>query len=171
MVDKNVGDILNKQINEEIFSSYLYLAFADYFEDRGLKGFANWYMIQVQEELDHMRILRRYLLDNGYVPELEAIAKPDVKLESDLGVLEAGLAHEQHITSCINKCYQAAYELHDFRTMQLLDWFVKEQGEEETNASDLVTDYKLFGNDPKGLYELDREYLTRSYKPQSSQAM
>lgn len=171
MVDKNVGDALNQQINEELFSSYLYMSFADYFEERGLKGFANWYMIQVQEELDHMRILRRYLLDNDYIPQLEAIGKPNVKLESDLGVLEAGYAHEQHITACINKCYQAAYEIHDFRTMQLLDWFVKEQGEEETNASDLITDYKLFGTDPKGLYELDREYLTRTYTAQTTLAM
>ena len=162
-LDKNVAATLENQINKELYSAYLYLAFADYFEDRGLKGYANWYMIQTQEEVAHAKILRRYLLDNGFTPELAAIDKPDVKDPSDLGILKQGLEHEEYVTSLINTCYKAAYDVHDFRTMQLRDWFVKEQGEEETNASDLIKDYELFGSDPKGLYSLDREYLTRAF--------
>ena len=77
-LDTNVGNILNLQINKEFYSAYLYLTFADFYEEQGLKGFANWYVIQSQEELAHARILRRYLLDNDWTPTMEAIAKPDL---------------------------------------------------------------------------------------------
>ena len=74
-----------------------------------------------------------------------------------------GLAHEQYVTSLIHAIYEAAYEARDFRTMQFLDWFVKEQGEEETNATDLIKKMELFGSDPKGLYMLDQELAARTY--------
>ena len=170
-MDQKVADILEKQINVELFSAYLYLTFADYYDDRGLKGFANWYMIQVQEELDHAKILRRYLLDNDVKPTMEAIAKPDKTFSNDLKPLEDGLEHEQFVTSRIHNCYEVALEAHDIRTTKMLDWFVSEQGEEETNARDLITNMKLFGTDPKGLYDLDREYQTRAYVAQTALPM
>ena len=162
-MDAKLSELLNHQINEELYSAYLYLIFADYYEDRGLKGFANWYMVQVQEEVAHAKILRRYLLDNDVSVKMTAIAEPDKTFSTDLEPLEAGLAHEKHITACIDRCYAAANDVHDFRAMQMLDWFVKEQGEEETNASDMIKNMKLFGSDPKGLYDLDREYQTRVF--------
>ena len=67
------------------------------------------------------------------------------------------------MTSLIHTIYEAAYEVKDFRTMQFLDWFVKEQGEEETNADNLLKKYELFGNDPKSLYMLDSELGGRTY--------
>lgn len=162
-LDQNVATHLVNQINKELYSSYLYLTFADYFEGRGLKGYANWYMIQVQEEVSHAKILRRYLLDNDVVPTLAAIDNPTMELASDKSVLEAGLHHEEYVTSLINECYAAAYKVHDFRTMQLLDWFVKEQGEEESNARDMVSDYDLFAGSPQGLFSLDQKYLARTF--------
>ncbi|WP_077598260.1 ferritin [Olsenella urininfantis] len=162
-LDAKVADLLNTQINKELYSAYLYLTFADYYEDRGLKGFANWYMIQVQEETAHAKILRRYLLDNEHQVKMLAIAQPDKTFDNDLAPLEAALEHERYITASINECYQAAYDVHDFRTMQVLDWFVKEQGEEEANASDMVKNMELFGSDAKGLFQLDREYQTRVF--------
>ena len=88
---------------------------------------------------------------------------PDARLKSNMDPLEAGLAHEQYVTSLIHTIYEAAYADRDFRTMQFLDWFVKEQGEEETNASDLIKKMQLFGSDPKGLYMLDQELAGRTY--------
>ena len=161
-INENVAKALEDQINKELYSAYLYLTFADYYEDRGLKGFANWYMVQVQEETDHAKALRRYLLDNDYKPTMEAIAKPDKAFANDLEPLEAGLAHH---------CYEVAQEAHDIRAMQMLDWFVKEQGEEEANARDMISNMKLFGSDPKGLYDLDREYATRTYIAQTTLPM
>ena len=162
-INEKVAEVLEDQINKELYSSYLYLTFADYYEDRGLKGFANWYEIQAKEEMDHAMALRRYLLDNDYKPVMKAIAQPDKTFDNDLAPLEAGLEHEEYVTSLIHHCYEVALEAHDIRAMQMLDWFVKEQGEEETNARDMITNMKLFGGDPKGLYDLDREYQTRVY--------
>ena len=170
-MNEKVAEVLEKQINAEFYSAYLYLTFADYYEDRGLKGFANWYMIQVQEEVDHAKALRRYLLDNDYKPTMEAIAKPDTTFSSDLEPLEAGLAHEEYVTSLIHHCYEVARDEHDIRAMKMLDWFVGEQGEEETNARDMIQNMKLFGADPKGLYDLDREYQTRTYVAQTTLPM
>ena len=162
-LDAKVGDLLNTQVNKELYSAYLYLTFADYYEGRGLKGFANWHMVQVEEEVSHAKILRRYLLDNDYDVRMMAIDRPDKTFDNDLDPLLAGQQHEAYVTSLINTCYAAANDVHDFRTMQLLDWFVKEQGEEETNASDMVKNMQLFGSDPKGLYDLDREYQARTF--------
>lgn len=160
---ENVAKLLDEQVNKELYSAYLYLAFADYYEERGLKGFANWYIIQVQEEVSHAKILRRYLLDNGAKVTLSAIAAADVAFADDVEPLKKGLAHEQYVTASINECYAAAEDARDFRTMQLLDWFVKEQGEEEKNASDLITKMELFGSDAKGLYMLNSELKARVY--------
>ena len=162
-LDSSVGNILNQQINKEFYSAYLYLTFADFYEEQGLKGFANWYVIQSQEELAHARILRRYLLDNDWTPTMEAIAKPDLTFTKVVEPIKAAYEHEQFITASINECYAVAQKANDFRTMQLLDWYVKEQGEEEANASDLLKAVELFGGDPKNLYDLDRENAARVY--------
>ena len=163
MMDVKVRELLNQQINKELYSAYLYLDFSYYFEARGLDGFANWYYIQAQEERDHAMLFYRYLQNNNEKVTLEAIAKPDKVLDSDMTVLKAGLEHEEYVTSLINDIYAAAYDVKDFRTMQFLDWFVKEQGEEETNANDMITKMELFGSDPKSLYMLNSELGARVY--------
>ena len=167
MFDKNVSRLLNEQINKELYSAYLYLDFSNYFKAQGLDGFANWYMIQAQEERDHAMLFYTYLQNNNEKVTLDAIAKPDKVLDSNMTVLKAGLEHEEYVTSLINNIYAAAYEVKDFRTMQFLDWFVKEQGEEETNANDLISKMELFGSDPKGLYMLNNELGQRVYSAPS----
>ena len=163
MLNPNVHQLLNAQINKEFYSAYLYLEISNYFEERGLDGFANWYKVQAQEERDHAMLFFTYLQNNNAKVTLDAIAKPDVKLEADMDALTASLNHELYVTSLINDIYAAAYEVKDFRTMQFLDWFVKEQGEEEENANDLISKMELFGSDPKSLYMLNQELGTRVY--------
>ncbi len=167
MVNEKVHQLLNDQINKELYSAYLYLDFSNYFKAAGLDGFANWYMIQAQEERDHAMLFYTYLQNENMPVTLEAIAKPDKVLDSHMTVLKAGLEHEIYVTSLINDIYAAAYEARDFRTMQFLDWFVKEQGEEETNANDLITKMELFGSDAKGLYMLNQELAARVYNSPS----
>ena len=162
-MDKKVHELLNQQINKEFYSAYLYLDFSNYFEDVGLDGFANWYKIQAQEERDHAMLFYQYLQNENQRVTLEAIDKPDKKIESHMDVLKAGLEHEKYVTSLINDIYAAAYDVRDFRTMQFLDWFVKEQGEEETNANDMITKMELFGSDPRSLYLLNQELAARVY--------
>lgn len=163
MLEKKVAELMNEQINKEFYSAYLYLEFANYYAAAGLDGFENWYRVQAQEERDHALLFYQYLHNNDEVVTFEAIAKPDCELTDHMAPLKAGLAHEQYVTSLINNIYAAAFEAKDFRTMQLLDWFVKEQGEEEKNASDLITKMQLFGSDSKGLYMLNNELAARVY--------
>lgn len=167
MLDKKVVELLNQQVNKEFYSAYLYLDFSNYYYEQGLDGFGNWYKIQAQEERDHAMLFIQYLQNNGEKVELEAIDKPNVTLESAKSVLEEGLKHEQYVTGLIHGIYDAAYSVKDFRTMQFLDWFVKEQGEEETNADNLVKRFELFGDDPKSLYMLDNELGARTYSAPS----
>ena len=162
-MDKKVHELLNQQINKEFYSAYLYLDFSNYFEQAGLDGFANWYMIQAQEERDHAMLMLQYLQNNGEKVILEAVAKPDKEVKELIDPLKAGLEHEIYVTSLINDIYEAAYNVKDFRTMQFLDWFVKEQCEEEKTADDMIKKMELFGNDSKGLYSLDAEYAARIY--------
>ena len=163
ILDAKVAQLLNEQVNKEFYSAYLYLDFSIYYEEEGLDGFANWYKIQAQEERDHAMLMVQYLQNNGGKVTLEAIAKPDRELTSRLRVLELGLEHERYVTGLIHTLYEAAYSAKDFRTMQFLDWFVKEQGEEEKNAEDLIKKMKLYGEDAKGLYMLNSEMAARVY--------
>jgi ferritin len=162
-MNEKVHELLNSQINKEFYSAYLYLDFSNYFKAKGLDGFANWYLVQAQEERDHAMLFYQYLQNENQVVTLDAIAKPDKVFTCDLDVLKAGLEHEEYVTSLINDIYAAAYDVKDFRTMQFLDWFVKEQGEEETNANDMITKMGLFGSDPKSLYMLNQELAARVY--------
>ena len=166
MNDK-VHALINQQINKEFYSAYLYLNFSNYFEEVGLDVFANWYRIQAQEERDHAMLFYQYLQNENQKVTLEAIDKPDLNAVCHMDVLKAGLEHEKYVTSLINDIYGEAYEARDFRTMQFLDWFVKEQGEEETNANDLISKMELFGSDSKSLYMLNQELATRVYSAPS----
>ena len=141
----------------------MYLGFSTWFEDAGLSGFANWYNVQAQEERDHAMLFLKYLQNNGGRPNLEAIDCPNQNFENPRDVLEAGMNHEEYVTSLVHNLYDAAFQQKDFRTMQFLDWFVKEQGEEEKNADDLLKRWDLFGGDPKALYMLDSELAARVY--------
>ena len=163
MLDNKVKELLNTQINKELYSAYLYLQFANYYEDEGLSGFSNWYTVQAQEERDHAMLMLKYMQMHGESVTLEAIDKPDAVLSSNIDPLKAGLKHEQYVTGLINTIYGAAYDAKDFGTMQFLDWFVKEQVEEENNASTLIKKMEMFGTDAKGLYMLDQELAARVY--------
>ncbi len=167
MLDKKVAELLNAQINKEFYSAYLYLDFSNFYYDRGLNGFGNWYKVQTQEERDHALLFIQYLQNNGEKVTLEAVDKPGIALENAKDPLVEGLKHERYVTGLIHTIYEAAYLVKDFRTMQFLDWFVKEQGEEESNADGLIKKYELFGDDPKSLYMLDSELGSRVYSAPS----
>ena len=166
-MDNQVAALINQQVNKEFYSAYLYLDIANYYINTGLEGFGNWYTVQAQEERDHAMLFIQYLQQNGIPVTLEAIAKPDKVFHSPLDPLLIGAEHERYVTSLIHDIYEAAYTVRDFRTMQFLDWFVKEQGEEEANAETLINKFKLFGDDPKSLYLLNQELATRVYSTPS----
>lgn len=162
-MDKKIIDLLNQQINLEWYSAYFYLDVYAYYNDKNLDGFANWFLIQTQEERDHAMLFVTYLLNNGGRLALEDIkaAKSDFKNFAE--PLHAVYEHELKITASINNIYAEAQKRKDYRTMQFLDWFVKEQGEEEKNTQDIIKKYELFGDDKHNLYMLNNELLSRTY--------
>ncbi len=168
MINEKIAKLINEQVNKELYSGYLYLDFANYYADEGLDGFAHWYEIQAQEERDHALMMRRYLIDNGVKVTFDEIAKPDKQFKEHIDPLNAGLEHEQYVTSLINNIYREAFAINDFKTMQFLDWFIKEQGEEEKNAEDMVKKMQLYGHDAKGLYSLNQELAGRVYTPSAT---
>lgn len=163
MLNQEVAKLLNEQITKEFYSAYLYMDMSNYYADQSLNGFENWFYVQMQEERDHALLFRQYLLDNGEQVKLAPIESPNKVYENFREPLVLAFEHEQFVTASINTIYEAAYKVKDFRTMQFLDWFVKEQGEEEKNAEDNIKKYDLFAGDPKGLYMLDNELKTRVY--------
>lgn len=167
MLNKELVSLLNKQINMELYSAYFYLDIYNYYTDQGLDGFGNWFYIQTQEERDHAMLFMKYLLNNSEKVVLQDVKASDMTFHDFGEPAMATLEHERKITASINNIYAVAYEQKDFRTMQFLDWFVKEQGEEEKNSEDIVRKYELFGNDPKELYLLDTELAARVYAPPS----
>lgn len=168
MINEKIAKLINTQVNKELYSGYLYLDFANYYADEGLDGFAHWYEIQAQEERDHAMMMRRYLIDNGIKVTFDKIDKPDKTFKNTDDPLKAGYEHEQYVTSLINNIYAEAAKINDFKTMQFLDWFIKEQGEEEKNAEDMLKKFNLFGHDAKGLYSLNQELIARVYAPSAT---
>ena len=162
-MNEQVAKLLNEQINKELYSAYLYLDIANYYDELDLDGYANYYMIQAQEERDHALLFMKYMQINNLKVTLEAIGKPDKVFSSVLDPLEVTAEHERYVTALINNIYHEAHQARDYRTMKFLDWFVDEQMEEEENADSMISRYKLFGQDPKGLYLLDQEYAARVY--------
>ena len=166
-MNNKIAELLNDQINKELYSAYLYLDIANYYDDLDLDGYANYYMIQAQEERDHALLFLKYMQINGLKVTLKAIDKPDKVFDSVLAPLEIAAEHERYVTDLINNIYHEAQLDKDYRAMKFLDWFVDEQMEEEDNADKMISRYKLFGSDPKGLYLLDQEYAGRVYSAPS----
>lgn len=163
MLNKEIVDLINEQINKEFYSAYFYLDIANYYRENSLNGFANWFTVQAQEEQAHAIMFMNYLQDNGEKVVLKSIEASEEKFEGYQEALEATYRHEQFVSQSIDTIYGTALEKREFRTTQFLEWFIKEQVEEEKNTEELINKYKLFASDGKGLYLLDTEMATRVY--------
>ena len=166
-MNEKVAALLNDQINKEFYSAYLYLDMSNYYDELDLDGYANYYMVQAQEERDHALLFMKYMQSVGLKVTLEAIEKPDKTFANVLDPLVIAAEHERYVTELINNIYHEAHQDKDYRTLKFLDWFVDEQREEEESADSMVNRYNLFGSDPRGLYLLDQEYAARTYAPPS----
>lgn len=163
--DQKVIELLQQQVNAEFYSAYLYLDFANWLEVEGLTGFANWFKIQAKEELAHGHLFMDYLHAHGIYVNLQPIAKPEQPILMNVEVILSGaLQHEQHVTELIHKIYKAALDASDFRTTEMLNWFVKEQLEEEVNAQELIDKYNLVKKCGTGVYKLDKKLGKREWE-------
>lgn len=158
MLSEKIVNLINYQINKELESAYLYMDFVNYFEEKELKGFAHWYRVQAEEEVEHAEKFINYLHDENAKVRLLTIDKLECKCGSVLEVLESGLKHEEYVTKLIHELYAEAEKMYDYRTIRFLDWYVNEQAEEEKNAHELIGRYEIFAKDcDAGLYQLDQE--------------
>lgn len=161
MISKKMEEALNKQINAEFYSSYLYLSMAADFAAKNWDGFASWMKVQSQEEWGHGMKMYKYIYEQGGSVKLTAIQGPQTEWKSALDTFEAVYKHEQHVTSLIHNLMTLAMEEKDYATQIFLQWFVSEQVEEEAHAVDLVNKLKLIGEKPEGLFMIDRGLAQR----------
>ena len=163
MINQKLEEAFNDQINKELYSEYLYLAMKIYFQEQNLQGFVNWFDVQVQEEHAHAMGMFNYLNERGGKIDLRAIEKPVVEGNSPLEIFEHVLRHEEFVTSRINHLMDVAEEVKDRAAMHLLDWYIKEQVEEEANVSGVLATLKLIGDDKHALLMLDKDLATRTF--------
>ncbi len=157
MLSERMENAINDQINAELFSSYLYLSMAAYFEDQNLPGSAGWMRVQAQEEVSHAMKFFDWIGERRGRVSLAAIDKPEYQWGSPLEAFEASFKHEQYITSRINDLMALAIEENDFATRNMLNWFVDEQVEEEATVDAVVHQLRMIGDSKHGLYMIDRE--------------
>jgi ferritin len=161
-MNEKVEAAFNEQINEELFSSYVYLALAAQFEAMSLEGFAHWMRQQAQEELEHAMRLFDHIGRRGGRVRLKAVGEPPFEFGSPLEGFEKALAHEKHITGCIHRLYDLARDEGDYPAQIELQWFIDEQVEEEENTGRVVDLLKMAGDNQSALLMLDRELAQRT---------
>ena len=165
MLDKEMESALNNQLNAEMYSAYLYLSMAAYFQSINLGGFANWMRVQNQEEMVHAMKFYDFINERGGRVTLKPIDAPATQWESPLAAFEAAYAHEQKVTGLINNLVETALEKRDHATNIFLQWFVSEQVEEEDSANEVVQKINLLGEAKGGMFMLDRELGQRTFTP------
>ncbi len=161
MLSKSMQKALNEQINNELYSSYLYLSMSAHFQATNLPGFAHWMIVQSKEEYDHAMKIFGYIQDRNSRAMLEAISKPPAEFKKPLDIMKQILEHEKSVTGMINHLYDMAVKEKDYPTQVTLQWFVKEQVEEEKMASDIIEQLKMIGDATPGLVMLDRQLGSR----------
>lgn len=163
MLNNKIESALNAQINAEFWSAYLYLAMGCHFEAEGKPGIANWFRIQFQEEQAHAQIFMNYINARGGRVVLQPIDGVPAHWDNPVAAFEATLEHEKKVTSLINELYALAEAEKDYPTCDQLNWFIKEQVEEEDSARQLIDKFRLIGDNGFGLYMLDQELASRVF--------
>ncbi|MFN2215807.1 MAG: ferritin [Anaerolineales bacterium] len=157
MISKKMQDAINEQIKKEQFSSYLYLSMVAYFEEKNLPGIAKWLRLQSGEETEHAMKFFDYLVERGGRVKLAALEEPKAEWTSSLNAFEEVLKHEQFISASINSLYELALAEKDYPTQVLLQWFISEQVEEESNANEIISKLKMIEDKGTAVLMLDKE--------------
>lgn len=157
-MNEKIYKALNEQIKHELYSSYLYLSIASYFENIPLEGFSKWFRKQAEEEHEHAMKIYDYILDRNMHVDLQAIDRPVVNFNSIPEVFEQALHHEEKVTHWIHQIYELAVQEKDHATHVFLQWFITEQVEEEKNAQDNLDQIRFIGDDKAALFVLDQNF-------------
>lgn len=156
-MNKKIEQLLNKQIQEEFNSAYLYLSMKEYLESIDLEGFAHFFYMQAKEEVEHGMRISDYINHKGGRVELGALDKPTFEFDSPLDVFEKALAHEQYITRSIYDILEVSIEEKDHSSVAFLQWFVVEQDEEEDSMATIIAKLKQVGTEGPGLFMMDQQ--------------
>jgi ferritin len=163
MASKRMIAAINSQINAETYSAYLYFAMSSWATIEGLKGSANWFFVQGQEEMTHALRFYIYIQRLGEKVDLQAIKQPPAVFKSPKHAFEETLKHEKYVTSLINNLVNVAREDKDHASEVFLQWFVNEQVEEEENAMDILAQLKLAGSEGSALFMIDKQLGARTF--------
>lgn len=169
-ISNKMSDAMNKQINAEMYSAYMYLSMAAWFEKENLTGFANWMKVQAQEEMAHAMKFYNFIIERQGAVKLMAIDCPPSDWNGPLAVFQDVLKHEQKVTGLINGLTDIAVAEKDYASQIFLQWFVSEQVEEEAAAEAMVQKLKLMAGAPGAIFMLDRELGGRVFTPPSAGA-
>jgi len=165
MISKKLQNAINKQINKELYSEYLYLSMAAYLESIGLEGFAIFFKVQVQEERFHTMKFFDYVNERGGRVILEAIDRPQVEFKSPVEIFEIAYKHEQYVSKLINELIEVAIKENDHAARSFLNWYIDEQVEEEASMDKILNQLKMIGGKGQGMLMLDKELATRTFTP------
>ena len=163
MISKKMEKALNEQLNFELYSAYVYLAMSAHCENKGLKGVANWFLVQYQEEMTHSMKFYNFIMDQNAVVELETIKKPKKDYDTLLSLFEETLEHEREVTKKIYRLVDLAIDERDHGTNAFLQWFVTEQIEEEATVNSIIDKVKLVQGNGNGIFLLDSELASRVF--------
>ena len=160
-----VMEAINGQIAAEFGASFSYLAMAGWCEHQQFMGAGHWLRLQSAEEHTHAMRLFDFLLARNHPVTLQAMPQPTGSFASLLEVFEKSLEQEQAVSRQIDALYELALQEKVFAAMAQLQWFITEQVEEEKTVREIVAKFKLVGNDPASLLDLDRELGSRAAEP------
>lgn len=161
MLSKPIQDAMNEQIKNELYSAYLYLSMAAHFESTNLPGFAHWMKIQATEEIKHGMKFFEYINERGGKVTLKTIEQPPLEFKTPLDIFKMASKHEQKVTGTIHKLYELALKENDYPSQVMLQWFIKEQVEEEKSAESIIEQLKMAGDSSAALLMADRQFAAR----------
>ncbi len=161
MIPQTVLKALNQQIQKELFSAYYYLSMSAHFQSANLAGFSHWMRKQYEEETGHAMKIFDFIGERGGRVALEAIEKPEGAFKAPVDVINLVLEHEKKVTASINALYELAVKEKDYPTQIMLEWFIKEQVEEERSVEEILNMLKMIGDAPAGLVMFDRQLASR----------
>ena len=162
MIDGKMQEAINKHINAELYSSYLYLSMSAHYQSINLTGFAHWMRVQAREELAHALKFYDHVIERGGAVALQPVDAPPSRWDSPLAAFEDAYRHEQKVTGLINQLVDDAVQTRDHATNNFLQWFVAEQVEEEASADAIVQKLRLVGDAPGGLLMIDHHLGERA---------
>jgi ferritin len=138
VLPENMTKALNKQYTNEFQAAHSYMAMASYFSHLGYKGFANFWLVQAEEEREHAMKFYHFLVSSEEQPILGQLEAPNSVFSSPLEVAEKSLEQEKNVTQNIHALVDLAKKNNDHSTLNFLQWFIDEQIEEEELFRDMI---------------------------------